>query len=126
MGFVNPTYDRFNPANDITLVAAKAVTGRRFISFTGTESRGLAQIKHAEPGGVAAGVAAYDAEVNNLVGLRRGNRVITVEAEGQLTVGAPVQVGDAGKAVAHTDGHIVGTVYAATKYDSIYYVAINL
>lgn len=124
--FNNPTYDRFAPADDITVHAAKAVKGRHFVAFTGNETEGHAQVQPATAGSYPAGVAAYDAAEGNLVGLKRGNRVITVAASSDIPSGTAVEVGEDGTVIAHTSGQIVGTVYAKGDIAGTVLVAINL
>ncbi|WP_408926303.1 hypothetical protein [Corynebacterium marquesiae] len=124
--FDNQTYDRFSPADDITVHAAKAVKGRHLVAFTGNETDGHAQVQPATAGSYPAGVAAYDATEGNLVGLKRGNRVITVAASSDIPSGTAVEVGEDGTVIAHTSGQIVGTVYAKGDIAGTVLVAINL
>ena len=126
MSYKNRTYDRFAPADDMTVHAAAAVKGRRFVTFTGEETNGHAQVVPATAGTYPAGVAAYDAAKDNLVGLKRGNRVITVATAEKLAAGTTVEVGTDGIAIAHSAGVAVGTVYAAGDVEGTVLVALNV
>lgn len=108
----------FDPADNITVQADSAVTGKRFVALvagpddgpglnTGTGG-GAAHVAHASAGGTALGVAEYDAAEDALVGcLREG--CLPVTADGSISAGGLVKVGAAGKAKAATAGsHVVG------------------
>lgn len=126
MSFKNQTYDRFHPADDLTVNAVEDVRGRHFVAFTGTEERGHARVVPAAAGTFPAGVAAYDAAAGELVGLKRGNRVITVAVDAEIPAGTAVEVGAGGVAVALDSGHPVGTVYGRGTVDGTVLVALNV
>lgn len=126
MSFDNQTYDRYHPADDLTVNVVEAVQGRHFVAFTGAEVRGHASVVPATAGTFPAGVAAYDAAAGDLVGLKRGNRVITVAVDADIPAGTAVEVGAGGVAVALDTGIPVGTVYGRGTVDRTVLVALNV
>lgn len=109
--FTNEMQERFNPGTDLTAVATENVVGKTFVNYSNAMQHGLISVATAQPGHAVAGVAKYDQDANNLVGVARGSgRIVTVTAETELTAGTAVQVGANGKATTATDGVIVGWV----------------
>lgn len=106
--YQNILQDRFNPGTDLTAATTAQVDGKTFLKYSGAMKSGLIQVATADAGGAVAGVAKYDAETNDLVGVARGNsRILTVTAGGALAAGDAVAVGTSGKAVKATSGALV-------------------
>lgn len=107
--FTNVMRDRFNPGTDLTAVATVTVTGKTFLSYAGPMNNSLITVAPATAGQNTAGVAKYDANADDLVGVARGSgRIVTVTAGAALTAGTGVEVGEGGKAIPATTGTIVG------------------
>lgn len=101
----------YSPGADVTAQATAAVTGRRFVAISGDRASGgnIAVKPATAAAGPVFGVAANDADAGELVTVvRGGHRVVWVAAGGNITAGAEVEVGAAGKAVTKTTGVAVG------------------
>ncbi|GGL09690.1 capsid cement protein [Nocardia jinanensis] len=94
---------------DVTARASAAIAASTFVAISGARSAGLLTVATATAGGRTAGVAKYDAASGELVGLARGNaRILRIVAGANLTAGAEVEVGTAGKAIPKASGVAVG------------------
>ena len=115
--YTNIMRDRFNPGTDLTALAASAITGKTFTAYAGPMRSGNITVATAEPGAATAGVAKYDANAEELVGIARGSgRVVTVTTAADLAAGDPIAVGDNGHATLADTGIIVG--WAADNADA--------
>lgn len=110
MFFNNQMQERFNPGTDLTAVATDQVVGKTLVTYSKGLTSGLISVATAAPGKAVAGVAKYDANTGEHVGVARGSgRIVTITAATGLKAGDPVTVGDTGKATTATDNsHIVG------------------
>lgn len=109
MTYENISRDRYNDGSDITCVAVGSVAGKTFLAYANGLRGGLITVATAKPGSHVAGVAKYDAAKDGKVGVARGSsRVLTVTAGTNLVAGNAIEVGEAGKAVPHSAGQIVG------------------
>lgn len=108
----------YDPGNSITAEATANVTARTFLAISGNRvSGGNIAVATATAAGRVCGVAGNDASTGGLVTLVRGNsRVVKVTAGGNITAGAEVEVGSAGKVVTKASGVAVG--YAITGASS--------
>ena len=114
----NENYGIYEPGRDITGKATAAVTGKRFLAISGNRSTdGNISVAHATAAGRVCGVSKYDAAINTLVGVMRGNsRVVSVTAAANIAAFAEVEVGTAGQAITKSSGVAVG--YALTAATS--------
>ena len=103
----------FKPGQDISATASAAVTGKRFVAWTGYFSTStpstLPTAAHAGAGLAVAGVAVYDAASGSRFAITRGKgAIVPVTAGAAITAGAEVEVGTAGKAITKASGIAVG------------------
>lgn len=117
-----PFYD---PGRDITGFCTAAVIGKRFLKISGNRTSGPSPVSdavdggnihvaHADAAGRIIGVAGYDAAINKLVLVRRGNSlVIPVLAAAPIAAFQEVEVGANGQAVPLAAGKAVGFAYSA-------------
>lgn len=108
----------YDPGATITGEATATVTARTFVAISGNRTAGgNIAVAPASAAGRICGVAGNDSAIGGLVTVVRGNsRVVKVTAGGNITAGAEVEVGSAGKAVAKSEGIAVG--YAITGASS--------
>lgn len=107
--YLNEMRDRFNPGTDLTAVATAALDGKTFVSYSGPMRSGNIAVATAPAGSAVAGVAKYDADQDDLVGVARGSgRVVTVTAGATITAGTGIEVGEDGTAIPATTGAVVG------------------
>lgn len=104
----------YSPGQDITAVTTADVTERRFLGISGNRANsGPISVAHASAGARICGVAGNTAASGAQVRVVRGSsRVVWVDAGGNITAGAEVEVGASGKAVTRSSGAAVG--YAIT------------
>lgn len=108
MRYLNQARDLYNPANDLTAAVTAPVSGKTFLTVTGTLTDRLVQVGPAAVGTSPIGVAKYDAATGEHVGIARGHRIITVTAGAAISAGTVVQVGANSQAVPLSDGTPVG------------------
>jgi hypothetical protein len=108
----NESIDLKRPGNDITGKASAAITGKRFIRYSGNRTGGghaglstdLSNVPQVAPCNgatqVPCGVAAYDAASGSLVPIKCGaGRHVTVTAGGTVTAGTLVMADATGQAI---------------------------
>lgn len=119
----------FRPGQDVSATASAAVTGKRFVDWTGyfslTTPSTLPTAAHATAAGKIAGVAAYDAASGSRVAIIRGKgQIVPVTAAGSITAGAELEVGTAGKATTFSAGVKVGRALSAGSTDTDMWVEL--
>lgn len=113
----NVMRDRFNPGTDLTAYAQDTITGKTLVSYAGPMKQGNIAVATAAAGAAVAGVAKYDADAEELVGVARGSgRVVTIHAATSLTAGDPVEVADGGGVTTTSTGTTIG--WAADNADA--------
>jgi hypothetical protein len=113
----------FRPGTDISATASAAVTGKRFVDWTGyfslTTPSTLPTVAHATAAGKIAGVSAYDAASGSRVAVIRGKgSIVPVTALGAITAGVEVEVGTGGKVTTFSAGVKVGRALSAGSTDA--------
>jgi predicted RecA/RadA family phage recombinase len=116
----------FEPAEKITVHAAVAVTGKRFVdvsagpqaAFEGldtaaTPTGGNITVGLPTAAGLTLGVAAFDAAAGSEVTIYCGNQILPVQAAAAITAGAELQVDATGQVVPLAAGRAVGRAMAA-------------
>ena len=107
--FSNPMHDIYNPGTDITAVATEAISGKTIVKVTGPMVSGLIQVAPAAAGEAAIGVAKYDADKGDKVGIARGaGRVVTITAGAAVTAGQEVEIDAKSTASPKSDGQAIG------------------
>lgn len=103
----------YAPGADVTAEASAAVTARRLVAISGNRaSGGNLAVAHATAAGRIFGVAGNDAAQGGLVTVVRDG-IVRVDAGGNISAFAEVEVGAAGKVVAKSSGLAIG--YALTQ-----------
>ena len=110
----------FRPGQDISATASAAVTGKRFVDWTGYLSTStpstLPTVAHATAAGKVAGVSAYDAASGSRVAVIRGKgQIVPVTSLGAITAGVEVEVGAGGKVTTFGSGVKVGRALGAAS-----------
>ncbi|MCT1683256.1 DUF2190 family protein [Corynebacterium appendicis] len=119
MGYTNIARDLYNDGSDITCHATTEITGKTFVTYAGEMRRDLIAVTTAATGDPVAGVAKYDADAEELIGVARGaSRIITVTAGAPLVAGDKVEAGAGGKAVPLADGDLAGFAVAPAQPDT--------
>jgi hypothetical protein len=108
----------FKPGQDISATASAAVTGKRFVDWTGflslTTPSTLPTAAHATAAGKVAGVSGYDAASGSRFPITRGKgAIVPVTALGNITAGVELEVGTAGQATTYSAGVKVGRALSA-------------
>jgi Uncharacterized conserved protein (DUF2190) len=126
----NESIPLFRPGQDISATASAAVTGKRFVAWTGgllplTSPKTLPTAAHAGAGLAIAGVSSYDAASGSRFAIQRGKGlVVTVTAGAAITALAEVEVGTNGKAITKASGVAVGRAMSAGSTDTDCFVEL--
>lgn len=125
----NECIELFRPGQDISAKASAAVTGCRFVAWTGyfdtANPSTLPTAAHATAAGAVAGVAAYDAANGARFAIKRGKGVILpVTAAAGITAGAEVEVGANGQATTKSAGIAVGRAVSTGTTGNLLYVEL--
>lgn len=126
----NESIPLFRPGQDISATASAAVTGKRFVAWTGgllplTSPKTLPTAAHATAAGTVAGVSSYDAPSGSRFAIQRGSGLVaTVTAGGNFAALSEVEVGANGKAVVKAAGVAVGRALSAGSTDTDCYVEL--
>jgi len=126
----NESIPLFRPGQDISATASAAVTGKRFVAWTGgllplTSPKTLPTAAHATAAGAIAGVSSYDAASGSRFAVQRGKGlVVTVTAAGNFAALSEVEVGANGKAAVFGSGVKVGKALSAGSTDTDCFVEL--
>ena len=118
----NESIPLFRPGQDISATASAAVTGKRFVAWTGgllplTSPKTLPTAAHATAAGAIAGVSSYDAASGSRFAIQRGKGlVVTVTAAAAITALAEVEVGPAARSSPRPSGVAVGRALSAGSH----------
>lgn len=122
----NEVQPLFRPGSDVTAVVTAAVTGGTFVGPDGRDSdTGQLKAKTATAAKSVLGVAAFDADKDGAVAVLRGG-ILPVTAGGTIAVGAQVEVGSDGKAVALASGIAVGVALEAGASGKSVLIALDV
>lgn len=113
----NECIPAYRPGADVTVIASGAITGKTFVNISaaldvaaGTPATAVT----ATAAGLTIGVATRDAASGAKVGIIRGPGIIVpVTAGGTIALGAEVEVGASGRAVAFSAGVKRGRAWSA-------------
>lgn len=124
----NEAIPAYRPGADVTVIASGAIVGKTFVNISaaldvvaGTPATAVT----ATAAGLTIGVASRDAASGSKVGIIRGPGIIVpVTAGGAIAVGAEVEVGAGGKAVAFSAGVKRGRAWSAGTNNNDVYVEL--
>jgi len=129
----------YEPGGKLTGHTTAAVEGRRFLKVSGNRQSGPGlvpdpltlgdgsnyRVAHADAGGFAIGVAAWTAAINTKVTVHAvPGMIVPVDAGADITAGAEVEVGVAGRAIPKASGIAVGRAMTAATNGGVAEVRI--
>lgn len=118
----------------LTVKASAPITGRRFVTITGSETGYGTLVNTATGGNITAapataaatcsGVARYDAADGGQCQIVRSGSIVQVEASATITAGAEVQIATGGKSVVLSTGVAVGRAITDGAASTPHYVEL--
>ena len=113
----NECIPAYRPGQDVTATAGAAITGKTFVDVSG--ALGVAAgtpiaVVTATAAGLSVGVASRDTASGAKLQVIRGKgSIVPVTAGGTIALGAEVEVGASGRAVALASGKARGRAWSA-------------
>jgi len=121
----------YEPGARLTGHCEAAVTGKRLVDISDppqsggpggglstSTSGGNIVVSHAPAGGLAIGVASYDAAIAKKVSIIGPGAVVPVTAGGTITAGQEVEAAAGGKVIAQDTGRAIGRAFSSATLDT--------